>query len=119
LFQSPVKHGKTHSIESSIPMCVLYDMGYTLPDYQTAYLNAMDLASSALDKCVYDYYMNDFSWEELSLEESSSSSTMQQSIDTPIAPKVCHMNAKITSNEPGTMDQSFDQSLDQDQPMVT
>jgi hypothetical protein len=42
-------------------MCVLYDMGYTLPDYQTAYLNAMDLASSALDKCVYDYPMNDFS----------------------------------------------------------
>jgi hypothetical protein len=97
-------------------MCVLYDMGYTLHDYQTAYLNAMDLASSALDKCVYDYHMDDFSWEELSLEESSSSTTMQHSIDTPIAPMVCHMNATITSNEPGTMDQSHDQSLDQDQP---
>jgi hypothetical protein len=90
-------------------MCVLYDMGYTLPDYQTAYLNAMDLVSAALDKCVYDYHMNDFSWEELSLVESSSSSTMQQSIDTPIAPKVCHMNATITCNKPGTLDQSLDQ----------
>jgi hypothetical protein len=77
MFQYVEIQGKCHTIQSSIPMCVLYDMGYTLPDYQTAYLNAMDLASSALDKCVYDYPMNDFSWEELSLEESSSSSTMQ------------------------------------------
>jgi hypothetical protein len=81
LFQSSVKHGRSHAINSSIPMCALYDMGYTLPNYQLAYLNAMDLASSALDRCVFDFPMSGFSWEELSLDEPAPPNTLPQNVE--------------------------------------
>jgi hypothetical protein len=98
MFQSAVKHGKSHTIQSSVPMCALYDMGYTLPNYQLAYLHAMDLASSALDRCEFDYPMEEFSWEDVPNNTSSTPSTRRQLSDAPTRPpEVYHINSMCSS----------------------
>jgi hypothetical protein len=104
LFQSMGKHGKPHAIQSSIPMCVLYDMGYTIPNYQLAYLHAMDLASSALDNCAFDYPTDCFDWSNYPTQLQSSPNTLQPTIETTHTPLVHHINAHSTSESDGKME---------------
>jgi hypothetical protein len=101
LFESMGKHGKPHAIQSSIPMCVLYDMGYTLPNYQLAYLHAMDLASSALDNCAFDYPLDCFDWTDHPTQLHSSSDILQPQIETTHTPLVYHINNHNTSESDG------------------
>ncbi len=55
LFQTQGRKGTTHSVSSSIPMCVLYDQGYTQPDIQMAYMLAMEQCAIALEHSTCDW----------------------------------------------------------------
>jgi hypothetical protein len=97
LFQSVGKHGKPHAIQTSVPMCVLYDMGYTIPNYQLAYLHAMDLASSALDRCAFDYPLDCFDWIDHPTQLQPSSNIEQPQLENTHTPSVHHIYTHCTS----------------------
>jgi hypothetical protein len=95
MFETIGKHGKSHPISSIVPMCALYDMGYSTPDYQVAYLNAMDLASSALDRCTFDYPLDNFDWDCNSKIVSNTPTNTCQLTQTTTTPKVNHILSTI------------------------
>jgi hypothetical protein len=52
-------------------MCVLYDMGYQLPNVHYAYLNAMDLCATALGATPIDFDMEGCDWDLASWPRNS------------------------------------------------
>jgi hypothetical protein len=96
LFQSAEKHGKCHTIQSSVPMCVLYDMGYTLPNYQLAYLHAMDLASSALETSLS---LGCFNWDELPNEATTHVPLTSPAVGTPTTPMLQHLTSTCVNQD--------------------
>jgi hypothetical protein len=66
MFEAQSKHGgkgKLHSVSAPVPMCVLYDMGYQLPNVHLAYLHAMDLCATALGTTPVDYDLEGDGWD--------------------------------------------------------
>jgi hypothetical protein len=100
MFQSAEKQGKCHTIQSSFPMCVLYDMGYTLPNYHIAYLHAMDLASSALETSLS---LGCFNWDELPNEATTHVPLTSPAIVTPTTPMLQHLTSNCVSQD-GTIE---------------
>jgi hypothetical protein len=65
MFEAVSKHGGgKHSVSAPVPMCVLYDMGYQLPNIHLAFLHAMDLCTMALASTLA-YDMEGGDWEHV------------------------------------------------------
>jgi hypothetical protein len=74
MFEARSSHGgkgKVHSVSAPVPMCVLYDMGYQLPNVHYAYLNAMDLCATALGATPIDFDMEGCDWDLASWPRNS------------------------------------------------
>jgi hypothetical protein len=66
MFETLSKHGgHKHTVSAPVPMCVLYDMGYQLPNVHLAYLHAMDLCATAMGTTLSDCDLEGDGWEQV------------------------------------------------------
>jgi hypothetical protein len=66
MFEALSKHGgNKHSVSAHVPMCVLHDMGYQLPNVHLAFLHAMDLCVTAMGSTLSSSDMEGCGWEQV------------------------------------------------------